>query len=137
MGHGARTLFPCNGFRRQTPLTAGRLRQHPKLPLTTWLLGTGLISQAKTGLSALAPKRLLGVSYPTAWLLHQKINPAMATQDATHQLSGAGQRNDVVYTGSNAHDSIELKLRVALNSPNRLLKYHPAAAPVWAAAGTI
>jgi hypothetical protein len=35
-----------------------------------------LISQAKTGLPALAPKRQLGVSYPTDWLLHHKINRA-------------------------------------------------------------
>jgi hypothetical protein len=28
------------------------------------------------------------VSYSTAWQLHQKINRAMAKQDATHHLSG-------------------------------------------------
>ena len=35
---------------------------HTKLPLTTRLLAIYLISQAKTGLSALALKRQLGVS---------------------------------------------------------------------------
>ena len=56
------------------------------MPLTVWFLAIYLISQAKTGLSALALKRQLGVSYPTAWLLHHKINRAMA-QDvaAEHQ----------------------------------------------------
>lgn len=48
--------------------------EHSKLPLTKWLLAIYLISQAKTGLSALAMKRQLGVSCPTAWLLHHKIN---------------------------------------------------------------
>jgi len=36
--------------------------EHSKLPLTKWLLAIYLISQAKTGLSALAMKRQLGVS---------------------------------------------------------------------------
>ena len=39
--------------------------QGTKLPLTVWFLAIYLISQAKTGLSALALKRHLGVSYPT------------------------------------------------------------------------
>jgi hypothetical protein len=38
------------------------MMEHTKLPLTTWFLATYLISQAKTGLSALAMKRQLGVS---------------------------------------------------------------------------
>lgn len=99
VGHGARKLFQCNGCRHQTSLTAGSLMEHTKLPLTTWFLAIYLISQAKTGLSALALKRQLGVSYPTAWLLHQKINRAMATQDANHQLSGAVQLDDAYLGG--------------------------------------
>ena len=99
VGHGARKLFQCNGCRHQTSLTAGSLMAHTKLPLTTWFLAIYLISQAKTGLSALALKRQLGVSYPTAWLLHQKINRAMATQDATHQLSGTVQLDDAYLGG--------------------------------------
>lgn len=48
--------------------------EHTKLPLTTWFLA---IYQANTDLSSLALKRQFGVSYPTAWLMHQKINQAM------------------------------------------------------------
>lgn len=66
VGHGARKLFQCGACRHQTSLTAGTLMEHTKLPLTTWFLAIHLISQAKTGLSALALKRDLGVSYPTA-----------------------------------------------------------------------
>lgn len=39
--------------------------QSTKLPLTTWFLAIYRISQAKTGLSALALKRQLGVRYIT------------------------------------------------------------------------
>ena len=80
-GHGDHCLLPsrprmtfqCNACHRQTSLIAGTLFQGSNLPLTTWFLAIYLISQAKTGLSALALKRHLGVSYPTAWLIHHKL----------------------------------------------------------------
>lgn len=102
VGHGARKLFQCHACRHQTSLTAGSLLEHTKLPLTTWFLSAYLISQAKTGLSALALKRQIGVSYPTAWLLHHKINRAMAQQDAIHRLSGAVQLDDAYLGGERA-----------------------------------
>jgi hypothetical protein len=69
-------------------LTAGTVFAGTKLPLTSWFLAMYLISQAKTGLSALALKRHLGVSYPTAWLMHHKIMHAMALQAGEHRLDG-------------------------------------------------
>ena len=102
VGHGARKLFQCNQCRHQTSLTAGSLMEHTKLPLSTWFLAIYLISQAKTGLSALALKRHLGVSYPTAWLLHHKINRAMALREGTHQLGGAVQIDDAYLGGERA-----------------------------------
>ena len=55
-GHSARKLFQCNGCRHKTSVTAGSLVEHTKLPLRTWFLAIYLISQAQTGLSALALK---------------------------------------------------------------------------------
>ncbi len=99
MTQGARKLYHCGGCRLQTSLTAGTLMEHTKLPLTTWFLAIHLISQAKTGISALALKRDLGVSYPTAWLLHHKINNAMARQETAHRLGGAVQLDDAYLGG--------------------------------------
>lgn len=79
--------------------TAGTLMEHTKLPLTTWFLGIHLISQATTGISALALKRDLGVSYPTAWLLHHKINNAMSGQEAARLLEGSVQLDDAYLGG--------------------------------------
>ena len=42
------------------------------------------------------------MSYPTAWLLHQKINGAMARQDSTHRLSGVVQLDDAYLGGERA-----------------------------------
>ena len=64
--HQGRELFQCGTFRHQTSLTAGTMFASTKLPLTTWFVAIYLLSQAKKGLSALALKRLFGVSYPTA-----------------------------------------------------------------------
>jgi len=102
VGYGSPNLFQCNGCRHQTSLTSGSLMEHTKLPLRTWFLAIYLISQAKTGLSALALKRRLGVSYPTAWLMHQKLNRAMARQDSVHQLSGVVQLDDAYLGGEGA-----------------------------------
>lgn len=85
---GSHPTFQCKGCRHQTSLIAGTLFESTKLPLTLWFLAIYLISQAKTGLSALALKRQLGVSYPTAWLVHHKLMAAMSERDANHPLSG-------------------------------------------------
>jgi transposase-like protein len=99
VSQGARKLFQCIGCRHQASVTAGTMMEHSKLPLTTWFLAIHLISQAKTGISALALKRDLGVSYPTAWLLHQKINRAMAGQEAAYLLDGTVQLDDAYLGG--------------------------------------
>jgi transposase-like protein len=128
VGHGARKLFQCRTCRHQTSLTAGTVLENTKLPLTIWFLAIHLISQAKTGLSALALKRDLGVSYPTAWLLHQKINRAMAQREAGHRLAGAVQLDDAYLggertggkTGRGSENKVPFVAAVSLNG-----KGHP------------
>jgi transposase-like protein len=58
-----RKLYQCSNCHHQTSLTSRTLFEQTKLPLTLWFLAIHLITQAKTGLSALALKRQLGVSY--------------------------------------------------------------------------
>jgi hypothetical protein len=53
-------FFSAKPRRHQTSLIAGTVMQSTKLPLTVWFLAIYLISQAKTGLSALALMRQLG-----------------------------------------------------------------------------
>ena len=74
---GKHKTFQCKCCRLQTSLIAGTLFQSTHLALSIWFLAIYLISQAKTGLSALDLKRQLGVSYPTAWLIQQKLMQAM------------------------------------------------------------
>jgi hypothetical protein len=46
--------------------------KNSKLPFTTWFWAMYVITQSKKSLSSLQLMRHLGVSYRTAWLLHQK-----------------------------------------------------------------
>ena len=96
---GTRKVFQCATCRHQASLIAGTLFQSTKLPLTTWFLAIYLISQAKTGLSALALRRQLGVSYPTAWLIHHKLMQVMADREACDVLDGNVQVDDAYLGG--------------------------------------
>jgi hypothetical protein len=80
--------FQCQACRHQTSLTYGTLFQSTHLTLTLWFLAIYLISQGKTGLSSQALKRALGVSYPTAWRMHNKLMQAMSERKAIYSLGG-------------------------------------------------
>ena len=54
VGHGTHKLFQCQACRHQAPLTSGSIFERIKLPLRIWFLALYFISQAKTGLAALA-----------------------------------------------------------------------------------
>jgi len=99
---GGRSLFQCHACHRQTSVTAGTLFGSTKLPLTKWFLAIFLVSQAKTGVSALELKRHIGVSYPTAWLMHHKLMTAMTAREAQHRLSGTVQVDDAYLGGERA-----------------------------------
>jgi hypothetical protein len=47
-------------------VTSQTIYEQTKLPLPQWFLAIHLITQAKTGISALSLKRQVGVSYNTA-----------------------------------------------------------------------
>ena len=91
--------FQCKGCRLQTSLIAGALFHSTHLALPRWFLAIYLVSQAKTGLSALALKRQLGVSYPTAWLIQQKLMQAMSERDTLYTLQGKVQVDDAYLGG--------------------------------------
>lgn len=111
---GTHKCFQCLGCRKQTSLIAGTLFQSTHLALTVWFLAIYLISQAKTGLSALALKRQIGVSYPTAWLIQHKLMQAMSERDSAYTLEGEIQVDDAYlggeFTGGKAGRGSENKV---------------------------
>ena len=127
---GVRKVFQCNACRHQASLIAGTMFQGTKLPLTTWFLAIYLISQAKTGLSALALKRQLGVSDPTAWLIHHKLMQVMADREARYLLEGKIQVDDAYLggertggkVGRGSENKVAFVAAVSLNEADRPLR---------------
>ncbi len=94
-----RKVYQCNHCHYQTSLTSGTIFSSTKLPLTRWFLAIHLITQSKTGLSALELKRQIHVSYNTAWSMKQKIMQVMKERDDSQPLSGTIQLDDVYWGG--------------------------------------
>ena len=92
-------LYQCVKCKKQTSLTAGTLLHHTHLSLTKWFWAIYLISRDKRGCSALTLKNMIQVSYPTAWLLFQKIRSAMAAKERDYILSGVVVIDDAYYGG--------------------------------------
>ena len=94
-----RKLFQCQQCHHQSSALVGTIFESTKLPLTQWFLAIYLITQSKSGLSALALKRQIGVSYNTAWAIKHKIMQVMKEQDDKRPLSGLIQIDDAYYGG--------------------------------------
>lgn len=94
-----RDVYQCNRCKRQVSLTSGTLFAETKLPLRTWFLAIYLLTQHKNGISALALRRQLGVSYNTAWLLKHKLMQAMVERDSEQVLGGIVMMDDAYWGG--------------------------------------
>ena len=73
---------------------ASTIFESSKLPLPKWFLAMHLMTQARTGVSALELKRHLDVSYPTAWLVKHKLMEVMFLREETRQLTGRIEADD-------------------------------------------
>lgn len=100
-----RNPYQCSVCHHQTSWISGTLFEQTKLPLTRWFLAIYLVTQAKTGLSALASKRQIGVSYNTAWGIKHKIMQAMKERDDRKPLGGIIQLDDVYWGGKRGRGS--------------------------------
>lgn len=94
-----RLYFQCSACRYQCSLVSGTVFESSKLSLPTWFLAMHLMTQAKTGVSALELKRHLGVSYPTAWLLKHKLMEVMFWREESRQLTGRVEIDDAYLGG--------------------------------------
>jgi transposase-like protein len=72
-----RKQFECDSCGYQFSVTAGTVFNDSHLPLPKWFLAVFLITESRKGMSALQLKRLLKVSYKTAWYLCHRIREAM------------------------------------------------------------
>ena len=97
-----RLYFQCSNCRHQCSLISGTIFESTKLQLRLWFLAMHLMTQAKTGISALELKRHLGVSYPTAWLVKHKLMEVMFLREESRQLTGRIEADDAYLGGQRA-----------------------------------
>ena len=72
-----RDQFDCNGCRYRFSVTSGTIFDNTNLPLWKWFVTIYLICESKKSISANQIKRMIGVSYKTAWHLCHRIRTAM------------------------------------------------------------
>lgn len=95
-----RNQFDCDNCRYQFSVTAGTIFNDSHLPLWKWFLCVYLLCESKKGMSANQLKRVLGISYKTAWYLCHRVRAAM--KEANPQLLDGVVEIDETYVGGKA-----------------------------------
>jgi len=93
-----RDQFDCDSCRYQFSVTAGTIFHDSKLPLSKWFLAAYIICESKKGVSSNQLKRMLNVSYKTAWYLSHRIRASMKDDDA-EQLLGIVEVDETLIGG--------------------------------------
>jgi transposase-like protein len=94
-----RRLYQCRACHYQASLTAGTVFHKTHTTLQKWFWAIFIEANDKRGYSALALMKTIDVSYPTAWLMLQKIRAAMSERDKMYQLSGLVQLDEAFFGG--------------------------------------
>jgi transposase-like protein len=95
-----RDQFHCTGCLYHFSVTANTIFNDTHLPLWKWFLAAYSMCESKKGVSANQLKRMIGVSYKTAWYLCHRIRKAMAEACAI-PIGGEGKtvEMDETYAG--------------------------------------
>ncbi len=96
----SRHQYQCKSCRYQFSVTAGTIFHDSHLPLWKWFLAVYLIVESKKGISANQLKRMIGVTYKTAWYLAHRIRAALNEVDA--QLLKGIVESDETFVGGKA-----------------------------------
>lgn len=94
-----RNQFDCDSCRYQFSVTAGTIFHDSHLPLWKWFLATYLICESRKGMSANQIKRVLGISYKTAWYLCHRIRAAMRELPPLPKLTGTVEMDETYIGG--------------------------------------
>ncbi len=98
-------LLWCSECSYQFTVTAGTIFHDSHLPLEKWFTAVYLMCESRKGISANQVKRMLGISYKTAWYLCHRIRSAMATVD--RPMMDGKVEVDETYIGGKRHGAGE------------------------------
>lgn len=93
-----RNLLWCTKCEYQFGVTVGTVWHDSHLPLKTWFMAVLLLCEARKGMSANQIKRVLGISYKTAWYLCHRIRAAMVESQQT-KLNGIVEMDETYFGG--------------------------------------
>lgn len=96
----SRSLYQCKSCNHQASVTAGTIMDKTRTPLVKWFLAIYLMTADRRGISALALKSRLGISYDTEWKMCHKIRFAMGMKDADYTLSGIVEMDEAFFGAS-------------------------------------
>lgn len=92
-------VVECCACHRQTSITSGTLFHRSHLELRLWFLSIYLFAQDKGGASASRLEKQVGMSYPTAWFVLQRLRFAMQTRDKNLTLAGYIELDEAFFGG--------------------------------------
>lgn len=92
-------IVECSLCRKQTSITSHTIFHRSHVPLVDWFLTIYLFGQDKGGASATRLSSQLGLNYPTAWFLLQRIRLAMQTRDENLTLAGYIELDEAFFGG--------------------------------------
>jgi transposase-like protein len=98
----ARHIYDCDSCRYQFSVTANSIFHDSHLPLTKWFFATYVMVESKKGVSANQLRRMLGISYKTAWYLCHRIRKAM-DEAKPKPLSGTVEIDETYVGGKKRH----------------------------------
>lgn len=93
-------IYYCGECDYQFTVTAGTIFHDTHLPLLKWFVAVYLLCESRKGMSANQMKRVLGVSYKTAWYLCHRIRSAM--KEANRQMLDGIVEMDETFVGGKA-----------------------------------
>jgi transposase-like protein len=93
-----RDQWECDSCGYQFSATAGTIFHDSHLPLWKWFLAIYMIGESKKGISSNQLKRMLRVSYKTAWYLSHRIRAAMR-DDFGEMLAGIVETDETHFGG--------------------------------------
>jgi len=112
--HTKRHLLWCRECRYQFTVTSNTVFNDSHLPLIKWFIATLLLCESRKGFSANELKRVLGVSYKTAWYLFHRVRFALKEAD-TSMLSGKVEIDETYVGGKPRYKGVGKRGRGAAN----------------------
>ena len=109
-----RDQFDCDSCGYQFSVTAGTIFHDTHLPLRKWFLAVYVMTESRKGVSANQLKRMLGVSYKTAWYLCHRIRAAMAEANPA-PLTGTVETDETFLGGKLRRKAGEPRLDSSLD----------------------